>query len=139
MPAAIDPAPCPCQSGRDFAACCGRLLDAGACAATAEELMRSRYSAYTLGRNDYLLRTWHPATRPPAAALAALAPVRWLGLTIVRTHAGGAGDVSGLVEFVARYKPAGRAVRLHEISRFVREEGRWLYLGAEPQTGQVPA
>jgi SEC-C motif-containing protein len=130
MSAAIDSAPCPCQSGDSYAACCGRYLDAGELPVTAEALMRSRYSAYTLGRRDYLLDTWHPSTRPPAAELAALAPVTWLGLTIVHTQAGGADDAAGAVEFVARYKPAGRAARLHEVSRFVREAGRWLYLAA---------
>lgn len=89
--------------------------------------MRSRYSAYVLGLGQYLLDTWHPSTRP------AWAPVnepglRWLGLQVIRhtvidaTHA--------RVAFVARSKLAGRAHRLTEDSRFVREAGRWLYLDA---------
>jgi len=90
--------------------------------------MRSRYTAYSLGRDDYLQGTWHPATRQNGGPCA---PVRWIGLTIVRTQAGGEGDSEGVVEFVARYKVAGRAHRLHETSRFVRVEGRWVYLDGE--------
>ena len=89
--------------------------------------MRSRYSAYVLGLRDYLLETWHPTTRPPA-----IDPdppgLKWLGLD-VRRHAQ-QDDAHATVEFVARSKLAGRAHRLHELSRFVREGGRWYYLDA---------
>ena len=84
--------------------------------------MRSRYSAYVLGLLDYLLATWHPSTAPGDLELS---PVKWLGLEVRHTQA--SGD-AGVVEFVARYRDNGRAVRLHETSRFVREEGRWLYI-----------
>jgi len=90
--------------------------------------MRSRYSAFVLGRLDYLLATWHPSTRP-----ATLEPLpeglRWLGLD-VRRHTQQDAD-HATVEFVARSKLGGRAERLHETSRFVREEGRWFYLDGE--------
>jgi SEC-C motif-containing protein len=87
--------------------------------------MRSRYSATVLGRLDYLLDTWHPSTRP--ANLEPMPPgLRWLGLE-VRRHAMQDAD-HATVEFVARNRFAGRATRLHETSRFVREGGRWLYL-----------
>ena len=92
--------------------------------------MRSRYSAYVLGRIDYLLATWHPSTGPGDLELQ---PTQWLGLEV--RHAESSGDV-GVVEFVARCKVNGRAERMHELSRFVRENGRWFYIDAQvPQEG----
>ena len=119
---------CPCGSGKAYTACCGPYLDGGQRPATAEALMRSRYSGYVLARKDYLLRTWHESTRPETLDLNDAGTVRWLGLKIVRTEAGGPDDARGVVEFVARYKVGGKAHRLHEISRFVREGGEWFYL-----------
>ena len=90
--------------------------------------MRSRYSAYVLGLADYLLATWHPSTRP--ATIEPGPPgLRWLGLT-VRDAPPPSGD-AGEVEFVARSKLGGRAQRLHERSRFVREHGRWFYVDGD--------
>ncbi|MDB5727599.1 MAG: hypothetical protein JWQ00_804 [Noviherbaspirillum sp.] len=92
--------------------------------------MRSRYTAYVLRKEDYLKATWHARTRP-AEAFARDDEVKWLGLE-VREHAP-AGD-QATVEFVARYKVGGRAHRMHEISRFLRESGRWFYLdGSFPE------
>ena len=121
--------PCPCGSGKDFAACCGRHLDGGEAAPTAEALMRSRYTAYTLLREDYLLATWHASTRPARLGLADEAPTKWIGLD-VKLHEQ-QGEHRAIVEFVARYKTNGRAHRLHETSRFVRENGRWHYLDGD--------
>jgi SEC-C motif-containing protein len=90
--------------------------------------MRSRYSAYVLGLEDYLLATWHPSTRPATLDLADDNP-KWIGLDL-KKHAAGSAD-SATVEFVARYRIGGRAHRLHEVSRFVREDGRWFYLDGE--------
>lgn len=122
-------AACPCGSQAGYAACCGRW-HAGEHhlqAPTAEALMRSRYSAYVLGLGAYLLDTWHPRTRP--AGLEPDPPgQRWLGLE-VRRHDTPDAD-HAMVEFVARVKLAGRAVRLHERSRFERIAGRWYYLDA---------
>ncbi len=126
---------CPCRGERaaaDYAHCCGRY-HAGPLhlqAPTAEALMRSRYSAYALDLTDYLLATWHPSTRP--ARLAPNPPgLHWLGLEGRHHTAIDAEHAS--VEFVARSKLGGRAERLHEISRFVREGGRWFYVdGATP-------
>lgn len=87
--------------------------------------MRSRYSAYVLGLEDYLLATWHASTRPAALHLEAEAPPKWLGLE-VKAHA--ASDDRATVEFLARCRVGGRAVRLHEISRFTRENGCWFYV-----------
>ncbi len=118
---------CPCESGQTYENCCARLIEAGQQAETAEQLTRSRYSAYVLQHEDYLLRTWHVSTRPLKLNMD---KVRWLGLQLRRTQAGTAMDREGIVEFVARYKRQGRAERLHETSRFVREDGQWFYIGA---------
>lgn len=87
--------------------------------------MRSRYSAYVLGLMPYVAATWHASTRPAVAELTHDASVKWLGLD-VRKHVANGDEAT--VEFVARSKSAGRAHRLHEISRFVREDGCWFYL-----------
>ena len=89
--------------------------------------MRSRYSAYGLGLTAYLHETWHVSTRP-AALDAHTTPRKWLGLTIRRHSV--IGD-QGMVEFVARYRVNDRGQRLHEVSRFVREAGRWYYLDGD--------
>lgn len=95
--------------------------------------MRSRYSAYVTRNRAYLEATWHADTRPANLDLESAPLPRWTGLNIVDTSRGGAGDSEGTVEFVARYKLNGRAHRIHEISRFVRVDGRWLYLAGELQ------
>lgn len=126
-----DPQTCPCGSGRAYAACCGQYIEGGRLPDTAEQLMRSRYTAYALARQDYLQKTWHASTRPADLGAAVTDAVKWLGLQIKRTRAGGAADTEGMVEFVARYKMHGKAERLHEASRFVREDGQWLYVDGE--------
>ena len=119
--------PCPCGSGRPYAACCGPLHD-GEAAATAEALMRSRYAAYVLDRTDHLFRTWHPRTRPDHLSSAATG---WLGLEVVRTEDGGPEDGTGVVEFVARYQGPHGVQELHEVSRFERRGGRWVYVDGD--------
>ncbi|HWU75280.1 MAG TPA: YchJ family metal-binding protein [Rhodanobacter sp.] len=122
--------PCPCGNPAGYTACCGALHD-GKVAATAEQLMRSRYSAYVLRREDYLLASWHPDTRPATLRLAAQQPPpTWLGLEVRRADE--FDDEHATVEFVARYRlGGGRAQRQHETSRFVRVDGCWYYLGGE--------
>ena len=103
--------------------------------------MRSRYVAYALQREDYLLATWHISTRPASLQEINEVPTKWLGLEVKKpiAHLSNAKNVDdpnnindpnkATVEFVARFKiGGGRAERLHEISRFVREEGRWFYV-----------
>ncbi len=119
---------CPCGSTH-YINCCGRYLDHGETAATAEILMRSRYTAYTLNREDYLLATWHHSTRPASLELAHQSPSQWLGLTVKR-HERLCAD-RAIVEFVARYKINGRAYRLHEISRFIQEYELWFYVDGD--------
>ena len=132
MIARMDPdAPCPCTAGTPkparYGACCGRW-HAGPQhlqAPDAEALMRSRYSAFVLGRNDYLLATWAAETRPDT--LADEPPgLRWLGLEV--RHHKRIDDTHASVEFVARNKRDGRAARLHESGRFERRDGRWVYV-----------
>jgi SEC-C motif-containing protein len=120
---------CPCGSGEPYDACCGRLHRRAAEATTAEELMRSRYSAYAVGELDHVFRTWHPRTRPdtiePDPALA------WTGLQITDVVAGGPGDETGEVEFVASYVRDGMPGARRERSRFERRRERWVYVDGE--------
>ncbi|OYU00454.1 MAG: hypothetical protein CFE40_03940 [Burkholderiales bacterium PBB1] len=118
---------CPCGTALPYTECCGRFHTGAQrlMAPTAEALMRSRYSAYTLQLDDYLHDTWHPSTRP-STPLHHEPGLRWLGLQVL-SHAQTDADHAH-VEFVARSKLGGRAHRLRERSRFVRENGRWLYL-----------
>lgn len=88
--------------------------------------MRSRYSAFVLCDEAYLLATWHPKTRPSRVRLNEAQ--RWLGLQIRETTGGGPRDVAGTVEFVARSKTHGKGQRIHEISQFEKIDGRWYYL-----------
>ncbi len=118
---------CPCLSGEQFGECCGRFLT-GADAPTAEQLMRSRYSAFVVGDTGYLLATWHPSTRP--AELRLDPAMRWIRLDIVRRERGGPLDRDGVVEFRALYRRDGERGELHEVSTFVREGGRWRYVAA---------
>ena len=126
------PEPCPCgrttPQGKPltYEACCGPW-HAGQVAPDAEGLMRSRYSAFVRGHQAYLLATWHASTRPTTLELDA--GIRWLGLEV--KHHRSIGRDTAEVEFVARFRVAGRAVRQHERSRFVREDGRWFYLDGD--------
>jgi SEC-C motif domain protein len=116
---------CPCGSGAAYGGCCGSLHD-GEPAATAEALMRSRYSAFATGRLDYVFRTWHPRTRP--MDLSPAPEVTWVGLEILRTVDGGVFDDNGTVEFRARFSGGDREQVMHETSRFERRAGRWVYV-----------
>ena len=91
--------------------------------------MRSRYVAHVLLNEPYLRATWHASTRPVALQLDAEPRARWIGLTIKRHET--QADDRAIVEFVARYKINGRAFKLHETSRFVREDGRWFYVDGD--------
>ena len=126
---------CPCgregakQRTVSYADCCGRFIDHvdNTPAPDAAHLMRSRYSAFVLAHVDYLLATWHSSTRPTTLDFEANA--KWLGLEVREHQATGADTAE--VAFVARYRVAGAAVRLHERSRFVREDGRWFYVDGD--------
>ncbi|MDG0853235.1 YchJ family protein [Roseateles puraquae] len=133
LPPSASRPPCPCGRPAAYADCCGAVHAAfaqghGLTASTPEALMRSRYSAFVLDLRDYLLASWHPSTRP--VTLEAPEPgLKWLGLEVKRSAQ--QDDDHGTVEFVARSKLGGRAFRLHETSRFVRDHGAWTYLDGD--------
>lgn len=115
---------CPCGSGLHYANCC-QPLHLGQAANSAEALMRSRYSAYVLRLEPYLLATWHPDTRPDTLDLSQ-DHMKWLGLQVLRAET--TGPATAIVEFIARYKVGGmRAERMHEISEFVYIDA-WYYV-----------
>lgn len=128
-------AACPCghthSKGKAlaYADCCGRFVEHldTTPAPDAEHLMRSRYTAFVLERAPYLLATWHDSQRP--ASLDFEPGAKWLGLQVKAFMP--TSDTTAEVEFVARFRVAGRAVRLHERSRFVREDGRWFYVDGD--------
>lgn len=145
------PASCPC-GGPSFASCCGPYIEGAALPQSAETLMRSRYSAYCLGKETYLQATWHASTRPKEPIISSDEKLQWLGLEVKSAlrlrqrkaevapmaTAQPANPDRDTVEFVARFKVNGKAQRLHEISNFVREpaEGgpRWFYVdGSFPE------
>jgi SEC-C motif-containing protein len=112
-----------------YVACCGLLHSRSGTASTAEQLMRSRYSAFAVGDEEYLLTTWHPATRPASVNLDPA--IEWRRLRIRSLTAGTEADDAGTVEFVAHYWDSAHEQhgRQHEKSRFARLEQRWLYVG----------
>jgi SEC-C motif-containing protein len=120
---------CACGSGKKFNECCEIYMSGKRLAPTAEALMRSRYTAYTLLNEDYLLATWHPSKRPDALALEQESQTKWIGLEIKRHEQQDAEHA--IVEFIAKYKVNGKAQRLHEVSRFIREAGQWFYVDGD--------
>ncbi|MEE2038796.1 YchJ family protein [Nocardiopsis sp. CT-R113] len=123
-------APCPCGRPETYGGCCARLHSGTAPAATAEQLMRSRYSAFAVGDRDYLLRSWHPRTRPSELDLDAR--TEWVRLEILSTTEGTPFHNEGTVSFRAVYRENGREGQLVENSRFLRHDGAWVYLDALP-------
>jgi SEC-C motif-containing protein len=125
QPGVAGDAPCPCGSDDRFDGCCGPIL-AGSPAATAERLMRSRYTAFALGDVRHLRVTWHPRTRPDDLELDP--GLRWTGLEVHRSWAGGPDDDTGEVEFRAHWRQGRERGALHERSTFARRGGRWVYV-----------
>jgi SEC-C motif-containing protein len=118
---------CPCGLGDPYDTCCGRLHRGEVTAATAERLMRSRYTAFVVGDVGYLLASWLPSTRPVELTLDEA--VRWVRLDVLDTVRGGFLDTTGEVEFTARYRVGSDRSVLRERSLFVRDDGRWVYQG----------
>ena len=123
--------PCPCAragtSGKPlrFSACCGQYLEGETPSPDAQSLMRSRYSAFVLQREAYLLGTWHASTRPAHVGFDTTG--QWRGLEVCKALVSSPTDAQ--VEFIARFKPQGASAwRLHERSRFVLQDGRWWYV-----------
>jgi SEC-C motif-containing protein len=110
--------------------CCGRFIENEERPETAEQLMRSRYSAFVLKNENYLLATWHPDTRP-ANGLTLDSSIHWLGLRIIKARSGCQEDKQGTVEFIASYKLNGRVETLHEKSRFENCASQWFYIDGE--------
>lgn len=121
---------CPCGLRASYDECCGRLHRGDAAAATAEELMRSRFSAFAKQDAGYLLRSWHSSTRPAQLTFDDGDP-QWVRLEIVGSTEGGPFHSTGTVEFRAHFRAGGRPGAMHENSRFVREDGAWVYLDGE--------
>ncbi|WP_342744792.1 YchJ family protein [Paramicrobacterium agarici] len=117
---------CPCGSGDVFGECCARIVRGTALAPTAEQLMRSRYTAFALGDVGHLMRTWHASTRPREIDLDS--SIRWWRLEIVETTGGGPFDRRGTVHFIAHYRTADARARQEERSSFVRDGRAWYYL-----------
>jgi SEC-C motif-containing protein len=121
---------CHCGSGRPFAECCQPILLNERLAATAEELMRARYTAYVTDRIDFLGASLHPERRPEydeAATRRWARQSEWLSLEMVSSEAGGPADERGSVEFVASYREKGVVHQHHEVSEFRKLDGRWFF------------
>ncbi|AUG75085.1 hypothetical protein CFP65_0101 [Kitasatospora sp. MMS16-BH015] len=126
---ALSPAgPCPCGLLAAYGDCCARLHRGDLAASSAEQLMRSRFSAFAARDEAYLLRSWHPDTRPPAVDFDPR--LSWVGLEILATTEGGPFHEAGTVEFRAHYREGGRDGVMQENSRFLRHEGAWVYVDA---------
>ncbi|MDT0163959.1 YchJ family protein [Actinotalea sp. AC32] len=128
MTRATRPSRCPCGTGLTYDDCCGPF-HAGTTAPTAEALMRSRFSAFAVGDPEYLLRTWHPDTRPTDLVLDPA--TRWYRLDVLHTERGRLLDDDGVVEFRAFYRSVDGSGTLHEVSRFVRAGRQWLYVDGD--------
>jgi SEC-C motif-containing protein len=126
------PVDCPCGLPASYADCCGKLHRGLARASTAEQLMRSRYSAFVVHDAAYLLRSWHPDTRPNALDFAP--ELRWERLEILGSAEGGPFHSAGTVEFRAYFREGRSSGTMRENSRFVRHEGAWVYLDGEVET-----
>ncbi len=132
--AASDGASCPCGSGRVFGECCAPILSGALQAPTAVALMRSRYSAYVVGRIEYLATSLHPQYRQDldlAATRRWSVNTQWMGLEVVDTQGGGESDEEGMVEFIATYKEKGLIKPHRERASFRRHEGIWCYIEGE--------
>lgn len=117
--------PCPCGNN-SYNECCGLYHSGKRLAPNAEKLMRSRYSAYVLKDEAYLLQTWHKDHQPFEPLFDAQDKTQWMGLKIKSFHEHN--PTSATVEFIAIYKINGKAHRIHEISNFVIENDQWVYV-----------
>ena len=125
---------CPCGSSRPWAECCEPVIRGARPAATAEELLRSRYSAYVKGEIPHLLATIHPDHRGDQDEDGIRhwsQSSQWHGLEILDSEAGGPDDQEGRIEFVAEYTLDGERRRHHERATFARADGAWKLVGGE--------
>lgn len=124
---------CPCGSNKPFSSCCSPIIEGHSTATTAEQLMRSRYSAYTLAKNKYLVNSWATETRPNDLDVEN-GNIQWLGLEIEECEKGRIEDEKGTVTFTARFLSSGHLCQLHEKSRFVQRDHLWYYLDGETES-----
>jgi SEC-C motif-containing protein len=125
---------CPCGSRKSLDKCCLPIIKGEKDAETAEQLMRSRYTAFTLAEIDYLIKSHHPKTRniKQKKELKKWAQsVSWVGLTILGKEKGYINDVNGTVEFRAVFLENGKPESIHEKSAFIRENNKWFYVDGE--------
>ena len=128
---------CLCGSGIEYEQCCGLFHSGDKLPATAEALMRSRFTAYALDKTDYILATWDASVQPEKINFAD-ENLDWQRLKIIDTKKGGINDSKGVVEFKAFYLNNGEAYMLHEISRFTKSNGRWFYVdGVIKKVGKI--
>lgn len=120
---------CACGSTRKYIQCCGQYIKRGELPASAETLMRSRYTAYVLQDAGYLLKTWHASTRPTELNLQD-DNIVWNNLEVIASKHGTISDTEGQVEFIALFSRDGCRQKIHEVSRFVKEDNHWFYLDA---------
>ena len=132
----VEQSPCLCGSGLITSRCCAQYIVGDLMAPTAEALMRSRYTAFVLKAEDYLLASWHSTTRPETLGFAEQGEISWQGLEVLAASEDGD---RAKVEFVASYSAMDQEQRLHEKSRFVREEGRWYYVDGDLDPLAAPA
>ena len=123
---------CPCGRDSSYSNCCGKVHLDLSNATTAEDLMRSRYTAFTQGNGDFLMKSHHSSTRVDSdkeAIVAWAKAVKWIKLDVLKTKKGKENDAKGTVEFKAFYNENGKEECIHENSEFVREDDNWVYLG----------
>ncbi len=123
---------CPCKSGKFYQACCGRFIESSETPKTAKALMRSRYTAYTLAKIDYIVATQMGAARDGFDKIEALQwakSVKWLKLNIKRDWFDETSKAKAFVEFKAYFQSYNGREILHEISAFEKYDGVWFYIG----------
>jgi SEC-C motif-containing protein len=132
--AAAAAAACPCGTGRPYEACCGPAIAGTRPAETAEELMRSRYTAFARAAVDYIIATHHGKTRGEVSADSVrdwATTSEWLGFEVLGTDRGGLADDRGAVKFRARYRQKGKIFEHLEVAHFEREDGAWRFVTSD--------
>lgn len=124
---------CPCGSKNLFPECCMPIIQGNGRAETAEQLMRSRYTAFSKKENEYLLASWAKETRPKQLDTDEV-PIKWIGLEILDTEEGSSEDNSGTVSFIASFIVSGHLCHLQEKSRFTKKDDVWFYLDGIPKS-----
>lgn len=126
---------CPCGSRKEYQHCCLRFHNQSCVPATAEELMRSRYSAFCTGELSYLINSWHPAFRPAAETILSDC-AHYISLQIIDTDKGRPEDTTGEVTFVVQYIDNDQLVTMKEKSSFIKHQHKWLYQEGENELSQ---